>query len=544
MKNKIKKYKNINKILIFFLKTKIKIIIGILFLLILTTLLSLASPIIVKYLIDDVLINKEIDNLIIIVILFLGIFIFSHIFQFFTGYLGFKLENYLTFILKYNCFISFFVDSICKKSKMSNGDYYVRINQDTSNFASIVINSITEIIQMIFLFITSIFLIYRFNALLSSTILIIIPFIIFTIVKFGPRLEEVNKAVLKEHSKLSGYIIDIIEKKKMIIQNSAISYIRKKLVGHERAYIYIKFKRFFNSTIYSSILSVMFFLPNLFVYGIGGYLVIQNKLSVGELVAFINYLGYVFAPFQSLTGLNLQFRSMIALFDRLEEILSYEKNKNNYIVSNNNEIEIKFNRVTYSYSENELPIIDNFSFSAEKGDFIKIEGPNGSGKTTIVNLINGYLYNRNINIKYSKNEIYKNRVGVITNEAQLIEGTLRENILLGLNISDDKIIKLINDLSFDDMLIKYNLDYIINFGTNIFSEGEKKKISIIRVLIRNPQILISDEGEDSLDSNSAKNYFSFLYKQRFNRITFIISHKLNNKLLSFDDIIIVNNNSI
>lgn len=539
-KQKPSKYPLLRGILFSFLKTNMMPLSILIITILCSTLLSLVSPLLTKMLIDNVLIDRNMKALCVVVSGFLIVFAMDNVNQICQSRIRIKLETKLTFKIQLSCLSSAFSVQSYSRMHISNGDVFTRIDQDAASFASTLIGATMQIIQLVMLFVSSFYLILRFNVLLSFTVLAILPVIYLVVRRFGPSLESANRAVVTEHSDVAGFLSDIMEKKMVLFQNHAFSFARSRFARKERKLLDKIFFRYRTNIVYSTLLSGLFFLPSIIVYGLGGVYVIVGSLTIGELIAFTNYLSYIFAPFQSMTGLHLQYRNMMVVADRLEELLSVKLFSPVRLSCCDNaedqRYKVSFSKATFSYDvAGEVPVFTDFSFEVLSGEMVLLIGANGAGKTTITNIICGLLPCQKYIVSYPRTG-GKDRVevGVVPYAAQLVEGSVRDNILLGFSIDDTAILGLGAELGFLSLLKKYPLDYPVSIRNNVFSEGERKKVAIMRALIRNPMILISDEGESSLDRSSCDCFREYLIAHKADRITIVISHDSDAMQLPFD----------
>ena len=309
-----------------------------------------------------------------------------------------------------------------------------------------------------------------------------------------------------------------------------------------------------------------FFAPLLFlitgvsviiVIWIGGSMVIENKLTLGELVAFVAYLALLIWPVIAFGWvLNIiqqaaaSMKRILKIFAEEEEILETEVTDKNI-----KEIEgqIEFKNVSFKYGINHEDVLKNISFKIPKGSTLAIIGHTGSGKTTLVNLLprlfqptEGNIFIDKKNINEIPISILRKSIGLVTQETFLFSDTLNNNILYGIGNSNETLAKEVSEIS---KLSKDLDDFNNGFNTMIgergitLSGGQKQRASLARSLAINPKILILDDSFSAVDTNTEEEILKILNEFRKGRTSIIISHRIST-VKNADNIIVLKNGRI
>ncbi|NTW11049.1 MAG: ABC transporter ATP-binding protein [Chlorobiaceae bacterium] len=282
----------------------------------------------------------------------------------------------------------------------------------------------------------------------------------------------------------------------------------------------------------------------------GGPMVIEGKISLGELVGFIFYLTLFYEPVSRIDGLNQMLQSARAAYERVYEILDAEDEKPWSGRSENLKTpvrgEVRYEGVSFGYREG-LPVLKNISLSAKPGETVALAGPTGSGKTTLVNLLAAFYRPTSGRITLDGADIaglppdtLRNELSIVSQEPFLFNGTVRENILYGRpEASEEEMRKAAMNANCHQFVESLPEGYSSRVGERgvKLSTGEKQRISIARALLKNAPILILDEATASVDTGTEQLIQEALQRLMKNRTCFVIAHRL--KTIRNSDTILV-----
>ncbi len=281
-------------------------------------------------------------------------------------------------------------------------------------------------------------------------------------------------------------------------------------------------------------------------------------IEVGDVVLYQSLFSQINGNIQGIINMIPQITQGSESLSSINEIMNandVEDNENKEILKKIDG-DIEFRNVYYNYPNNNECIIKNFNLSVKKGECIALVGKSGSGKTTIINMIIGFLLANQGEIFIdgkSLKEInlseYRHFISVVPQNAILFPGTIRENITYGLtNYDEETLAKVIEQANLKEFIdsLPNGLDYSLKEHANNLSGGQKQRITIARALIRNPSILIFDEATSALDSISEYKVQEAISKSIQGRTTFIVAHRLStirnaDRIIVMDDGLIVEN---
>ena len=294
---------------------------------------------------------------------------------------------------------------------------------------------------------------------------------------------------------------------------------------------------------YSSITNPATRFVNSLVYTVvglvGAFFVLNSQLSIGQLAAFLTYANQYTKPFNEITGVMTEFQNSIAcasrVFELMEEPVESEEGKE-IDLPEMIKGEVQFEQVSFSYQKDQS-LIENFSLEVNPGEKIAIVGPTGSGKSTLINLLmrfyevdKGSITIDGISIKDMTRQQLRQLFGMVLQETWLQSGTIRENLLLGNpNATDEEIQQVLIQCQLDKMIEKLpqGLETPLQRQGEDFSQGQRQLLSIARVMLSQPSMLILDEATSSIDTRTELKIQQAFQTLMEGKTSFIVAHRLS-----------------
>ena len=284
-------------------------------------------------------------------------------------------------------------------------------------------------------------------------------------------------------------------------------------------------------------------------------LAINGKIDIGDIVMYQSFFSNILGNVQSIVGIfpeltkgleSVRSVSEILLSDRVEETRDKIKIKN---LGG----DIAFENVFYRYPDGDEDIIKNFSLEVKKGECVAFVGASGSGKSTIINMIIGFLLPTRGKLKIDGQDItkmhlphYRHNISVVPQSTILFTGTIKENILYGVkDVTNKRFEEIVESANINEFLpsLPNGLQTVIGEHGDKLSGGQKQRISIARALIRDPRILILDEATSALDNISEHHVQEAISRLIQGRTTFIVAHRLST-IRNADKIVVMDRGEI
>ncbi|BAT55647.1 cyclic nucleotide-binding protein [Nostoc sp. NIES-3756] len=385
-----------------------------------------------------------------------------------------------------------------------------------------------------------------YNLQLTFLVLALLPPIILLTVIASPILRQVSREIFNEAAKQNSSLVEMLTGVATVKAAAAERELRWRWEDHFTSTVNAKFRGQKLAIILQVISGLINTLGSTALLWYSATLVIQDQLSIGQLVAFNMLIGNVIGPVLSLVSLWDEFQEVLVSVERLDDVFSTQPEEiaeNSMLVLPPIRGEVTFENVNFRYSaDDDRNILQNLSFVVQPGQTIAIVGRSGSGKSTLVNLLQGLYYPTSGKILVDGHDIrhvspqsLRRQLGVVPQECFLFSGTILENITLYRpEYSLEQVIEVSKLAEAHAFIQTLPLGYNTKVGErgSSLSGGQRQRIAIARAILSNPRILILDEATSSLDTESERRFQQNLRRiSRVNeteaRTTFIIAHRLS-----------------
>ncbi len=440
------------------------------------------------------------------------------------------------------------------------GDIITRMNSDINGVSSVISGTLTSVVSNIATLVTSIVALLSMSWMLALVGVIVIPLLIIPTKSVGQsrwklltesqaKNDEMNQLVNETLSVSGSMLVKLFTREEK-------EYERFEKVNEEVTQLSLKEQR---SGQWFRVLMGMFTeVGPLLIYFAGGFLIINKldtSLTVGTITATVSLINRLYRPVQSLSEISVDFTRSMALFTRIFDYFDMEvtiKSPENGRKPDVTDQPICFDHVAFQYLPDK-PLLSDINFTVPGGKMYAIVGPNGSGKSTVVNLIprlydvcGGAVTVAGVDVRDFDLTYLREQIGVVTQDTYLFNGTIRENLLYAKDdATQEEIEEACRIASIHDFIMNQPDGYDTEVGNRglKLSGGEKQRISIARVILKNPKILILDEATSALDSISESSIQDALEALMAGRTSIVIAHRLST-ILEADSILVVSGGTI
>jgi len=310
------------------------------------------------------------------------------------------------------------------------------------------------------------------------------------------------------------------------------------------------------SAAYQPIVFYMRIIGTALILWFGSLMIINGEITIGTLVAFIEYQFLYFMPLMDLVTVYDQYQSAMAAIERMFDLIDTNVEVKDPSPDNAVSIEtiedIRFGDVTFGYDP-KIPVVKNVSFALEASKKLAIVGPTGAGKSTIINLLARFydpLHGRIVINGYDIRDIriasLRKHMGIVLQDSFLFPTSVKDNIKFGIpEASDEQVVEAAKIVGAHEFIMKLpgGYDYVIQEGSSNISIGQRQLISFARTLLMNPKLLVLDEATSSIDPYTELVVQNALRKLLENRLAIIIAHRLSTIRLC-DEIIVLDQGRI
>lgn len=526
-----------------------------LFLIAISKAASFAAPIASKYLIDDVIVNKDLNMLKYLVA---GVML-AILVQSVTSYLLTKIlsvqAQYLISELRAQVQKKVLALPVRFFDNAKSGALVSRIMSDVEGVRNLIGTGLVQLVGGIITAVVSLTLLMDISVFM--TLFTFIPLTIFAIIAL--KAFKIIRPIFRNRGKINaevkGRLTETLGGIRVIKGFNAEKQEEEVFeVGVERLYENVK-KSLTTTAFMTSSSTFLLGVATTSVMGFGGYKIIQGTLTVGEFVEFTVLLGLMIAPIVQMSSVGSQLTEALAGLDRTEELMNLNEEsdeENRTILLDEVVGSMSFSDVSFSYEEDKQ-VLHNISFDVAPGQVIALVGSSGSGKSTIAGLAASFLNPDSGTITIDGHDLskvnlnsFRQHLGVVLQDDFLFEGTIRENILFPRpDASEEKLLEAVKAAYVNEFTDRFDkgLDTLIGERGVKLSGGQRQRIAIARAILANPKILILDEATSSLDTESEALIQKSLGELTKGRTTFVIAHRLST-IRKADQILVIENGHI
>lgn len=505
-------------------------ILALLLLSVLGTVFSLATPLILGLLIDNVLVSRETQLLVPILIAMSGIFLVSALANYLSNNIRGRLNLMLFKELAHDLFGVIQDASLKDLQKIKTGDLLTRTVVNTSMAVQTITSIIPQIIVSVFSIILPFFILFSINPTLAVLSMSPVTLFIISSYYYGKKVKVFQRQSLDSAAGMNSFLkeaFSIVPLTKVFMLER---WMHDRFDTHMSDYYDASWDVVKISSMSTSLGMVIYGIPTLLVLTFGSMNVLKGSMSLGTFTVFMGYIGLFFSPVQMLSALWANYKGSQASFDRIAEIFSLQKEVWGEKVLPSLVSKIEFDGICFSYGTRAVLMDFHATFMRGKNYII---GDNGSGKTTLIKLLCG-LYRpdkgtitiNDLDISSLCKESLRKSISVVFSDALVFDGSIYDNILVGdLSASHEAVMDAAKKAEFHNFVMALPGRYETEVGESglNLSSGERQKLALARVILRDSPVLIFDEFTKSIDAESKRSILSVINKMN-DKIVIIITH--------------------
>ena len=558
-KNKPKVTKALLKRIFSYLKPYRAQLILVLIAILCSAILTLMPSVLTGKIIDDGLIEKNMNALVLFIALSFGVTLFANLIGILESYLNTWIAQHITFDMRNTMYGHLQKMSQRFFTTNNQGDIITRMTSDISGVQQIITSTLTSIISNAVTLIVALVLMFSENWKLALVGVAVVPLFViptrsagkrrWTITKDSQACSDEVNGILNETLSVSGQLLV------KLFGMEQREYSRYESVNRKMINLNIKESmagRWFRMT-----LSTFTSIGPMLIYLVGGIFMMRydSSITVGQITVLVALLGKMYMPVNQLLNIQVDWIRSMAMFTRIFEYFDMKpeiENAPDAITPETVSGEVVFQNVRFHYDP-EREILQDISFRLEHGKCIAIVGPSGSGKSTLINLIprlydviDGSVLFDGIDVRKLDLAFLRKNIGIVSQETYLFNGSIRENLLYAKpDATEEELIEACKRANIYDFVEKQatGLDTIVGNRGLKLSGGEKQRISIARILLKDPALMIFDEATSALDSISEQKIQEAIEPLIASRTSILIAHRLST-ILAADEILVIKDGRI
>lgn len=542
-----KKNKKENIIIKYYKKEK-SLLFAFIFFNIAVTVLDLSAPLVVKNIIDKAIPDKNIQNLVLLTFFALFLYSVRTFFAVMSFSRGQLMGNRIKYHMRNDLFSHFLKQSHEFFNKKETGDLIARITSDLESSAVLLYRGLQDLLASGGSLLGGFILMFIYSPLLACITFLPLPIGLIFVYRKNKKMKKGYREIRRKNSSLTVVLHEILRVILFFKDNLLEKTAYKKFLQANDELLAAEKRNFLNVGIFMAGVTFYVHFTQLILIGAGGILFIKGKISIGIIISFLLLVDRFKVSLIKLAGLTDTYHKGRAGIVRLEEMLESDFT----LPEGNGKIDeefknLRFQNVSFSY-EKDIPVIKNLTFEIKKGEKTAVVGRSGVGKTTLMNLIKrnylpdtGDIFINGKNYKDINRESVLSFMGTIEQKENILGDTVKNNIkIVRENSTEEEIEEACKKACIHNTIEKLNEKYetvLGNSGT-ILSTGQQQRISLARVFLKNPEIIILDEATSGLDNTSESKIMQNIDTQFEGKTLIAVTHRLA-VTRNFDKIIVI-----
>ncbi|GAB6930040.1 ABC transporter ATP-binding protein [Paenibacillus sp. JCM 10914] len=521
------------------------------------TALGLVYPQMLKVLIDDAIKLENYGIVPQLALTVLGVVILKAFMQFLHGFFGGRLGNYLAYSMRNACYEKLQFLSFRYYDTARTGDLMSRLTGDLEAIRMFIGFGFAQLLNLVLMVTFGSIMMFTISWQLTLITLVAMPFLVITALRFESRIHPAFQEMRLALSSLTTAVQENITGVRTVKSFAREPHEVDKFSERNERY---KTNQIFASSLWARYFPMMELFANVSVVillAVGGTMVINQSMTVGELAAFFTLIWYIIGPLWGIGFHINNYTQSKASGERVLELLNQpidvkDRDRAEDLVPSQVKGHVVFDNVTFAYG-NKLAAVKDINLDAKPGSVIGFLGGTGSGKSTIIQLLM-HAYNVNqgsikldgVNINDIKVRSLRSQIATVFQETFLFSSSIRNNISYGMkNVGMDEIIRVAKLAKAHEFIMemKDGYDTVVGERGMGLSGGQKQRIAIARALLKDPKILILDDATSAVDMETEHEIQSGFQEVMEGRTTFIIAHRISS-LRHADEILVLDEGKV
>jgi ATP-binding cassette subfamily B protein len=516
---------------------------------------DLAFPMMTKYTIEHFL-PRGLYQFFFVMIAAMGImYLFRMAFTYFITYWGHTVGVYLETDMRRDLFSHLQRLPFSFYDNHRTGQIMSRVTTDLFDVTELAHHGPEDLFISIITFVGSIILVFSIRWEMALVLLVFVPFMIFHILRSRSNMMKTARKVKERTAEINAALESSISGARIAKAFTNESYETIKFRGGNENYKTARKFYYRSMANFQSRLDFLLHILNVVVIAAGGFLIMQGRMTLPELITCNLFVAAFLQPIRRLQNFVEQYTTGMAGFSRFLEIMRLQSDiidKDDAVVLDKVRGDIVFTDVSFSYN-NDITVLSHINLSIPAGKTIALVGPSGGGKTTLCHLIPRFYEIREGSITVDGTDIrdvtlesLRRNIGIVQQDVFLFAGTIGDNIKYGrIDSSDSEMIEAARraDIHDDIMKLPEGYDSLVGERGVKLSGGQKQRVSIARIFLKNPPILILDEATSALDTATELKIQRALEELSRGRTTLVIAHRLST-IRGADSIVVITDDGI
>ena len=524
---------------------------------IVSSVLGLLPSIITGRIVDEALVGESMKLLIQLLLAALATLMASQLVSLLTTYLNAWISQHIIFDMKNQMYGHLQRMSHGFFTSERQGDIITRMNTDVSGVSSVISGTLSSILSNVATVITTLVALFGMNWKMAIIGVLVIPLLILPTRSAGRTRWKLLSESQAKHDELNQLINETLSVSGSMLTKlftrEKMEYDRFVKVNGEVTNLALKEQ--LSGRWFRLLMGIFTQIGPLLIYFAGGWLIIaqgEQGLTVGAITAMVALVNRLYRPVESLLNIQVDFTRSLALFTRIFDYFDREidiQSAPDAVKPDFHGADICYSHVRFGYTE-DVEILHDINFTVKAGEMAAIVGPSGSGKSTVINFLprlwdvdGGSVTIGGVDVRKIDLEYLRSQIGFVTQDTYLFNGTIRDNLLYAKeDATEEEIVAACKAASIHDFIASQPDGYLTQVGNRglKLSGGEKQRISIARVFLKNPAILLLDEATSALDSISESAIQDAIETLMKDRTSVVIAHRLStvmaaDKILALSD---------